>query len=212
MRSICTRTGLLCVALTMTTMISASAAMALKIKPFGDTIQLKATNMKLLIWGKEPESTITCELWQTSGKISALGTLPVSLEVPIFGIGKGECTIPYAGTVYKGSVTSAEAEELKASSTTAASIGHQEFVIQLETGKTLDEECQLHVGESPYNGVWANGTSKEKPSTLTLSKIKVGTESRHQCALWGEFAKLSTLSATFSVTDTTQPTKPVVLE
>ena len=113
MKAKLTRAGLLCVALTTMSMALASAAMALKITPVNNTIQLKATNMKLHVWGTEAEN-ITCELWQTSGKISAFGTLPVSLEAPTFGKGNGECSIVYGGLHYKGRITTAGAEKLEA--------------------------------------------------------------------------------------------------
>lgn len=213
MRSRYMKVGLLCLVIAVMSMMSASAAMAVKISPAGNTIQLKATNIKLHMWGEESEVS-TCELWQTSGKINSLGTLPVNLEAPSFGKGAGECTVVYSGLHLKARVIKAGTERLEASSKTAASLYNGWTVIQLETsGGKLIEGCKLELSEgATYNGVWANGTSKEKPSTLTLAKAETGVVSPEKCSWWGNWSGKATLSATFNVTDTTEPNSLVMLE
>ncbi len=207
---------MLCLSVAVLSVVPASAAMAVKISPAGATIQLKATNMTLQVWGTEKEA-FKCELWQTSGKINALGTLPVNLEAPSFGKGTGECTFGYGGgPKQKARVVEDEAETLEASAKTAASIGKGRIVLQWEEFGKLRERCKVEIGLEPYKGIWANGTTKEgkvvTPSTLTLSKLAVDAVSAENCILWGAFSQEASLSATFSVTDTTNPNQLVVLE
>lgn len=213
MRSLTTRATLLCLAIGAISMASASAAMAVKISPANAKIQLKATNMSLNM-GWALSKPVTCELWQTSGKINTTGTLPVSLEVPSFGKGTGECTVDYAENFFKAKVIEAEAPKLEASSKTAAGLSHGGFTIKLEK---VFESCTLQVGHigPAFAGTWANGTIKEgkvTPSTLTLNKAGVTVTSPKTCTLWGELSQNAEMSATFTVTDTTEPNKVVVLE
>jgi hypothetical protein len=214
MRSLITRATLLCLATGVISMASASAAMAVKISPANAKIQLKATNMSLNMgWAKS--KPVTCELWQTSGKINATGTLPVSLEVPSFGKGTGECTVDYFENFFKGKVIEARVPVLEASSKTAASLSHGGFTIQLE--QKYVESCMLDVGDigPAFVGTWANGTIKEgkvTPSTLTVTNEEVTAQSAPPCSLWREISQNAEISATFTVTDTTEPSKVVVLE
>ncbi|HTC72198.1 MAG TPA: hypothetical protein VK655_04875 [Solirubrobacteraceae bacterium] len=202
---------------------TASAALAVKIAPAGDKIQLKATNVKFLIFGNEGEGKYTtCEESNTSGKIGSLGALPVSLETPVFGKGAGDCSIWYfPEEPWPGRAINAEPETLEATSKTEASIGHPFFELQLESGakgsKEIDEKCQLRMGESTYpmKGVWKNGSIKEKvvtPSTFTVTKFGITVQSLNKCALWGKYTALRYVWATFTVTDVTNPSKVVTLE
>ena len=213
MRSTLIRAGLLSVALTM---MSASAAMAVTIKPLGSTIQLKATNISMSIWPKQ--ENVTCELFQASAK-TGLGTLPIKLEAITFGKGAGECKFPYAGLVFPARVVSTEKLELSATSKTSATLGAAfgNFVLQLEEpGAEEKKECTMRVTLAPGEGVWANGTTKEKkvvtPSTLTMNNTAVSFLTKTKCNIWGPVAQEGTMSATFNVTDTTEPNSLVVLE
>jgi len=213
--------ALLVLASTAISLGTASAALAVKIAPAGDKIQLKATNLKFLIFNNESEGLYTtCEEWNTSGTIGSLGALPVSLEAPVFGKGAGECTIQYgAENQFKARAINAEAEQLEATSKTEASIAQPCFECQLEScSKEIDEKCQLRIGESTYpvKGVWKTGSIKEKivtPSTLTVTKFGVTVKSQNaSCALWGKYVGLRYMWATFTVTDVTNPGKVVTLE
>ena len=205
----------LAVALALLAAVS-SPVLAVTIKPAGANIQLKATGIKLHIWGlKENNEYTVCEEWQMAGKISAFGTLPLSLEKPIFGNGKSECSIEYALSKSPATVSSSQAPELNASSKTAATISHAGFTLQVTTKRALEKhECSLQVGYGEsYGGTWNNGTSKEKPSTLTFTNAPVFVnDGGIPCYIWAETIVQSYMTATFTVTDTTEPNKVVVLE